>query len=479
MSSSPSIRNYMGVLLGLIALFYLPFLVPLNFELLVEERFQLNSETSIPVYVALLVVFFTGLLPPLVLLLIDRLKRDLTQRRERRRLREVESLDQRFRRAMDLHADGQGKKAAGELEVLLTERPDDFATLFYYGEVLRHQGRTEEALEAHRRASALYPRSVALLYQLAEDYEAVGQPEVGHEIRNRILRDFGDHGLAVMRRRRDAAMADSAWSEAVRWHEKVEAVLRDGGDTAALAHEEGISRGLSYQRGVARLEKDRPDEAATIFRRLLEVEPRFVPAGIMLGEAELLLDNEEAALDEWKRGFKVTGSSVFLKRIEDHFIESEEPARAIETLRALIAQADNDLLPRFFLGRLYYRLEMHDDAAKLLRGLGEQLDPSPTYHYLLGRICQRRDDSRGAVTNFLTCLNRLGISNVSFLCQSCRAHYDEWHDRCLNCGSWNSVDLDVEEQQLSAEELGVTVRPVWGGYAALEDTQMIETVAPS
>jgi lipopolysaccharide biosynthesis regulator YciM len=477
MSSSPSIRNYVGLLLGLVTVFYLPFLVPLNFELLVEERFQLNSETSIPVYVALLVVFFSGLLPPLVLLLIDRLKRDLAQRRNRRRLREVDSLDQRFRRAVDLHIDGQGKKAAAELEILLTERPDDFATLLRYGEVLRHQGRTEEALEAHRRASSLYPRSVALLYQLAEDYEAVGQPDVGREIRNRILRDFPDSGLGVMRRRRDAAMVSGEWGEAVRWHEKVENLLRDGGDSAALKHEEGISRGLSYQRGVARLEKDRTEEAVLIFRRLLEVEPRFVPAGIMLGEAELLMDNQEAALDEWKRGFKVTGSSVFLQRIEDHFIESEEPARAIETLRALIAQAENDLLPRFFLGRLYYRLEMHTEAAKILRDLGEQLDPSPTYHYLLGRICQRREDSQGAVTNFLTCLNRLGVSNVSFVCQICQAHYDEWHDRCQACGAWNSVDLDVEEQKLTAEELGVTVRPVWGGYVALEDTQMIETVA--
>ena len=477
MSPSPSIRNYVGLLLGLIVLFYLPFLVPLNFELLVEERFQLNSETSIPVYVALLVVFFTGLLPPLTLLLVGRLKRDLALRRERRRLREVDSLDQRFRRALDFHIDGQGKRAAAELEVLLTERPDDFATLLRYGEVLRHQGRTEEALEVHRRASALYPRSVALLYQLAEDYEAIGEPQVGHEIRNRILRDFSDHGLGVMRRRRDRAMAAGEWGEAVRWHEKVEAMLRDGGDTAALEHEEGISRGLTYQRGVALLEKDRPDEAALIFRRLLEVEPLFIPAGIMLGEAEILLDNQEAALDEWKKGFKITGSSVFLKRIEDHFIESEEPARAIETLRSLIAQADNDLLPRFFLGRLYYRLEMHAEAEKVLGDLGERLDPSPTYHYLLGRICQRLEDSRGAVSNFLTCLNRLGISNVSFVCLSCHTHFDEWHDRCQTCGSWNAVELDVEEQKLTPEELGVTVRPVWGGYAALDDTQAIETVA--
>ena len=476
MSPSPTIRNYILLLLGLVLVFYLPLLLPLDFEMLVQERFHLNSQTSIPVYVALLVMFFVGLLPPSAVLLVERLKRDLSQRKERRRNREVESLDQRFRRAADLEVDGQSKKAAAEFEVLLTERPDDFATLLRYGEALRNEGRAEEALEVHRRASGLYPRSVALLYQLADSYEAVDEEQVGHEIRNRILRDFPGHGLAVMRRRRDAAMVEEDWAEAVRWHEKVEALLREGGDALALEHEAGVGRGLTYQRGVARLEKDRPEEAAVIFRRLLEMEPRFVPAGIMLGEAELMLGNEEGAIDEWKRGFRTSGSPVFLKRIEDHFIEAEEPVRAIETLRSLIAQADNDLLLRFYLGRLYYRLEMHDEASKLLQGLAETLDPSPTYHYLLGRICQRREDPKGAVAHYLNCLQRLGISNVTFLCQSCQARTDDWNARCELCGTWNSVGLDIEEQKLAPEQLGVTVRPIWGGYAALEDTQKIKIV---
>ena len=34
---------------------------------------------------------------------------------------------------------------------------------------------------------------------------------------------------------------------------------------------------------------------------------------------------------------------------------------------------DNDLLLRFFLGRLYYRLEMHDEALKILESIGERL----------------------------------------------------------------------------------------------------------
>lgn len=465
------VRTYVGILLGGLIVIAASFWTTLNRELL-QQRFHVTSESSVPVYAALLAVFLAGFLPSVTLLFVQTLKRDLRERRERRRTREAESLEQRLRRAFDYHADGLWSKAAAELEVVLTDRPQEFSALLLYGEALRQQGKTEEGLDVHRRASVLYPRSIALLYQLVEDYEALGDEQVAREIRNRILRDFTGQGLAVMRRRRDGALAARDWEEALRWHEKVEGVLRDSGDTRNLEREVTVSLGLTYQRAVALLEKDRPAEAAQIFRKLLEQELRFVPAGIMLGEAELLQDNEELALEEWKRGFLSTGSPVFLQRIEDYFIEAAEPARAIETLRVLIARADNDLLLRFFLGRLYYRLEMQDEALKVLASIAEPMSSSPTYHYLIARIRQRGGDHRGAVASFAACLQRLGVPNAAFACHACAAKYDEWQDRCSVCGTWNSVELDVQAEQLSEEELGVAERPVWGGYS--DDTQAVE-----
>lgn len=468
------IRTYLGILLGVLLVVYVSFLTPLNFDLLVQP-FELTSELSIPLYAALLVIFLAGLLPPVTALLVSSLKRDLWQRKERRRSREIESLDHRFRRATDFHFDGHLSKAAALLDELLTERPEHFATLLHFGQVLRQQGNTAEALEVHRRASVLYPRSVSLLYQLTEDYDAVGEEQVASEIRNRILRDFPDHGLNVMRRRRDLAMAAEQWDEAMRWHEQIGTRLKEAGDADGLEREQSVSQGLTYQRGVALLENDRPAEGAAIFRELLEQEPLFVPAGIMLGEAELMLDNEEAALDDWRQGFKRTGSPVFLQRIEDYYIEAEAPAQAIETLRTLIAHTENDVLQRFFLGRLYYRLEMHDEALKVLEGIGERLDGSPTYHFLLGRIRQRRSDQLGAMARYLTCLKRLGVSTINYGCQVCGTRYGEWNAYCVDCGSWNAVDLGIREEQLKPEELGVVNLPVWGGYDSHEDTSVEKT----
>jgi tetratricopeptide (TPR) repeat protein len=266
----------------------------------------------------------------------------------------------------------------------------------------------------------------------------------------------------VARRRRAEAISRRDWEEAARAHERVSRFLNETGDAAALARESGLAQGLDYQRGLLLLEQDRAEEAIELFRRLLQHEPRFIPARIMLGEAEALSGREEAAVEAWRTGYLATGSPVFLHRIEDYFIEEQEPVRAIETLRALISSADNDLLPRFYLGRLYYRLEMLDEAQRTLVSLGDRIKSSPTYHYLLGRIHERRGDLQGATDAFLTCLRQLELGTAEYLCRVCHSRYADWQDFCSRCGSWNAVELDFEEDRLSAQDLGVRQVPVWG-----------------
>ena len=170
---------------------------------------------------------------------------------------------------------------------------------------------------------------------------------------------------------------------------------------------------------------------------------------------------EEAALVTWRSGYRETGSPVFLHRIEDYLIEVEQPARAIETLRQLIAEAENDLLPRFYLGRLYYRLEMHDEALKQLAAVEERIRSSPTFHYLVARIHERRGDLARAIESYSRCVRQLGLGSAEYACRACGARSADWRDACAACGSWNAVELAFEEEKLSAEALGVVEVPVW------------------
>jgi predicted Zn-dependent protease len=469
------IRSFFGLLLAVAAAIYAAVLHAHNRELL-HEPFRLGAESTIPLWGALLALFLAGFLPTGVTLVIDTLRRELGRRRKRRRLREAESLEATLRRGVDLAADGQPARAATELEAYLAGQPENFAALVAYGEVLRDLGRVDEAIEVHRRGVARYPQSAALLYQLAEDYRARGDGEAEREIQGRLLRDHPGLGLGVLKARRAAAIARRDWGEATALHDRATRLVAEGGEVAALARESGLAQGLDYQRGVLLLEADRVEEARAIFRGLLEREPRFIPARIMLGEAELVAGTEEAALDAWRAGYRETGSPVFLQRIEDHLIEEEQPARAIESLRQLIAEADNDLLPRFYLGRLYYRLEMHDEALKQLDAVEARIHSSPTFHYLRARIHERRGDAQRAAEAYSACVRQLDLGAAEYACRVCGTRTPDWRDACSRCGSWNSVELDFEEERLSAEALGVHEVPVW---SAADDSGEIALAAPS
>ncbi len=447
------VRTFLGILLALVAVVAVSYLSNQNSELL-TARFRLTQSTTVPVYAAVLAVFLLGFLPAVSVLLTQTLKRELARRRERKLDREARSLRSSFRRAVDLRADGQWGRAAAELEGFLAGKPEDFSTLLLYGEVLRRQGRTDQALEVHRRASVLYPQSVAVLYQMAEDYEAAGEVEVAREIQDRILRDFPGQGLQVLRRRRNAALGRRDWREAALQQERIEAMLAESGESVEMEKRGGVRRGLTYQKGVDLLEGERVEEARKIFSEILAEDREFIPAAIMLGEAALLEGDGAAALDCWRKGFEDTGSPVFLQRIEDHFIEQEQPLEGIETLHALIASAENDLLPRFYLGRLYHRLEMHDEAFKVLAGLQEEVESSPGFRLLLARIHQRRGEMGKAVQALLACARDAGITANEYICQICRDKYSEWQDRCDACGTWNSIELAFSEARPGGEGPG-------------------------
>jgi predicted Zn-dependent protease len=367
---------------------------------------------------------------------------------------------------VDLAADGQWAKALAELEPVVAAEPENYGALLAYGEALRHAGRAGEAVTVHRRAAVAYPQSLAVLYQLADDYAAAGEAQVAREVRDRALRDFPGLGLAVLRRRRGRALGERNFAEAARLHGAIEALLREAGDREGLAAEAPLGLGLAYERGVALLEEESIEEAEREFRQVLAQDPAFVPAAIMLGEALLVRDDAAGALAEWRRGWESTGSPVFLQRIEDHFIERAEPERAIETLRGVIAAArEGDVLPRFLLGRLYYRLEMHHEALRVLEPLADHMAAAPTYHFLLGRIHERRGEMRRSVESYHASCRELGVDAVDYACRFCGAKSADWSDRCAACGSWNAVELDFRAERAApvAADRGAAVMGSYDG----------------
>src|SRR5512147_1870604 len=134
------LRSFFGLLFAIAVAFVASYHVKLNGPLL-EERFHLGPETSLPLWGALLGAFLAGFLPVGVTLVTDTLRHELATRKARRRQREEERLEATYRRAVDLQYDGQLVSAAQELEAYLAGRPESLVGLLRYGRVLREIGR--------------------------------------------------------------------------------------------------------------------------------------------------------------------------------------------------------------------------------------------------------------------------------------------------------------------------------------------------
>lgn len=457
------VQTFVGILVALIGSIAVAFLTQQNSEL-IRQPFRVTETWSVPLYMVLLATFLVGFLPVVTVLLIRTLRQDLVARRQRRFEREARSLQGSYRRAVDYQEDGQWSRASEELETVLADQPEDFDTLLRSGENLRRQGRTAEALEAHRRASILYPQSVAVLYQLAEDYLAQDSPEVAREIHDRILRDYPGLGLRVLRRRRDRAVVDGDWDAAHRIQESMAAMQSDLNAGEGDLQEEAIRRGLQLEKGVELLGSERFREAGEVFEAILAVTPEFKPAHIMLGEALAATGDPVAALAVWQQAWRITGSPIFLQRIEDHFIEREQPIEAIETLHGIIAEAENDLLPRLFLGKLYARLEMHDEALRILGSIRDRVHESPTLLYLMGRLHERRGEQTQAGQAFRSSLELSRTAADLFRCTSCTTRYSQWQARCDSCCRWDAIELHYDVEPVGGEEQTLLERPVWPVY---------------
>jgi lipopolysaccharide biosynthesis regulator YciM len=211
---------------------------------------------------------------------------------------------------------------------------------------------------------------------------------------------------------------------------------------------------------VEALEAGKAKEAASTLRKLVKENPRFIPAHVALGEALRAQGLAAEGVEAWFQGFETTGSPIFLTVLEDHFLAQEQPLAAIEALKRCVARARKDTIPRFYLGKLFFRLEMLDDAGAILQSLEGRASYAPTLHYLLGRIHERRRNPREAAIEYRKVIKEMELVQLEYRCNVCGTTRADWAPRCPDCGDWNTIEVDFRED-ISFEELGLSPAPVY------------------
>lgn len=451
------IRTIIYLMLGVILVAVLSVIYTTNRAVL-DQSLVFGHDLSMPVWFSILIVSGVSMLVPLLFGMVRDVRRlfgSFTARRQRLSQQEAE---QRYLKGVESMLNGREDAALEHFDAVLAIDPNHFEALLKGGEVLRTMRRYGEAIEYHRRAARARDGALEPLYSLFSDYEESGSIDNAKAILNRIIELNPKRSLTAYRKFRDICVKENSWEKAWEFQQRVEELL------SALGHSKKseVKHHLGIRYMVARrlIDTGKLREAIGILRRLVRTDASFVPAHILLGSTLETIGQPEEAVDVWEEGYKATGHAIFLSTIEDHYLKKEQPRKAIEALKATIFKGKNDILPRFFLGKLYFRLEMLDEAEQEFTRMKNRVSYFPTLHYHLAKIRERRGNHGEAVKELETVLRQTEALKVDYVCATCARKYPSWVEYCSRCGEWSSVEIDFREER-AVEELGLSPAPVY------------------
>ncbi len=449
------VRTLLYIMLALGVVYALAALFVSNREVL-ERQFHFWGDLNLPVGLTLLIFLLVGVAITVLAGLTREAGILLEGSRRRKATRRAEEIEEEYSHGLAAVLEGREEAALTHFRAVLERDSRHFNTLLKIGEILRRQEKYAEAIEYHRKAHHLKDDDTRPLYALVEDYEAKGDLDRARTVLGRIIA-IKKTSVLAWRKLRSLHVKERNWVKALEAHERV-SKHSDPNDPRDAA-DARVGVGIRYEMAADQLKEGKTREAVAGLRRMIKEAPNFVPAHVKLGEALRQEGNDGEAVKAWDQGFESTGSPVFLTLLEDHYLQREQPLAAIESLKRCVARAAKDTLARFYLGKLYFRLEMLDDALAVLSALEGRVSYAPALHYLLGRIHERRKNFREAASQYRKAAQG-EPTQPEYRCRACGEPEMEWAHRCASCGEWNTAEVDFREE-LSLEELGLPPAPVY------------------
>ena len=166
-----------------------------------------------------------------------------------------------------------------------------------------------------------------------------------------------------------------------------------------------------------------------------------------IGLCDILLESGERkeAIELLEDAYAATKSVIVLHKLEDVYLSIDQPEAIISFYQNALNRDSNNLDLKFFLGKLYYRLEMIDDAFEIL----SEIDPTdknfPDLHKIVGNIYLRKNNPAAASEEFRKAMNLSKQVVVPYFCNACDYHSNNWTGKCPRCGIWNSYIVNLEK----------------------------------
>jgi lipopolysaccharide biosynthesis regulator YciM len=276
--------------------------------------------------------------------------------------------------------------------------------------------------------------ATAELVQRAQDARRLSRNDEARTLYRLILQSHRGH-LGALRGLRDLAAEAGRWPEAL---EAQQRVLGTVGSTERSPETEWLAV-IYYELGRAEVARANASGALGHFRSAARADRLFLPAALALGDAHELTGDHREAVRAWERAAEVFPALPLLARLERAYRQEGRPSRMIALYRAAVERAPDDPALAVALGRVFFELEMLDEAADQLEKVEVRVPGSPVVHALLGAVFERRGQTREAFEEYRRALQLGHAFDWPHRCEACGAGRPTWQDRCAQCQRWNTL----------------------------------------
>jgi lipopolysaccharide biosynthesis regulator YciM len=369
---------------------------------------------------------------------VKRFLRGLRVQREQKRRLKVQEL---YTKGLNSLLAKRNPEAINFFQKVLAIDPNHVDTLLRMGICQLREKNPQEAILLHQKALSLDEDNPEVSFSLAADYEEAKRYDDALGMYQSILSKDSSN-LTALIKMRDLYQKLNYWDDLYEAQRKLVANPLTSSEQE-VEHRKLV--GFKYELGRSLLEAGDLERGKKIFRGVIKLDKDFIPAYLGLGEIYLDEGKAEDAADLWEKAYKMTSSVLLLYRLEDLYLKQGEPGKAIELYTQAVSWKPQDSMIKFFLGKLYYRLEMIDEAFDTLSNVDWGDKEYRDVHKLLGNIYLRRGSLGLAASEFKKALGFKKQVIIPYICSNCDLRTNDWSGRCPNCGRWNTFGVSLEK----------------------------------
>lgn len=351
--------------------------------------------------------------------------------RLRRREEKVEAL---HREGTHAFLSKRTAEAIGLFQKALALDPNHADSLLWLGNIHRAEDNYPEAIRLHRKARSIDERNAEVLLALAKDLEGAKRFEEALQTLQDVLK-LDQANLTALMRKRDLYIRLEKWADALEIQQRL---MKANLSEHDQREEANLLVGLTYEAGRQILERGHPEKARPFFRGAIKRDKHFLPAYIGLGEILIREGKVKNAVEILEKVYRKTGNIILLHRLEELYLEMGEPGEIIRVYQEAGERDPHNPVLKFYLGKLYYRLEMIDEAFDLLSTLEGPQDQMADYHKIMANLYLRKQHTDSAVEELKRALGFKKRVVVPYRCTNCQQESADWSGRCPRCARWNT-----------------------------------------